>query len=352
MPMPVPEPGVISARAAAIYEELRPGIDARNGNTVAAANCRITELAMQDLYVRLQNLADEMMPDTAQDNLPRFAVMWGIGRVPPSAAAGNVIFGGGNTAVIPAAMEETSNANQVYATTQSGTIGSSLSLSLPVQAIVAGVAGNLAAGAPMTVTSPTGLNVSTTAVVDSGGLTGGADIQSIDSWRMNIITQIQEEPSGGNYDDYVKWAKEALPNVQLAACPQAACGGGVVSVVIAMTGLIPPTDEQRAAVLAYIEGKRPVGATSITVYACVLNPVDVTLHMNPDTVDIRAAAGAALALSFAQDAAIAGTTYKSRLETAIGISDGAESDEMTLPSADVPAPTLFSLNVLGTVAFV
>jgi uncharacterized phage protein gp47/JayE len=95
-----------------------------------------------------------------------------------------------------------------------------------------------------------------------------------------------------------------------------------------------------------------VGATNITVYACVLNPVNVTLHLNPDTVTIRAAASSALALSFAQDAAIGGTTYKSRLETAIGISDGEDSDEMTAPAADVAAPTLFSLNVLGTVSFV
>jgi len=37
---------------------------------------------------------------------------------------------------------------------------------------------------------------------------------------------------------------------------------------------------------------------------------------------------------------------------AIGISDGEDSDEMTAPAADVAAPTLFSLNVLGTVSFV
>jgi uncharacterized phage protein gp47/JayE len=343
---------VISGRAAAIYEELLPGIDARSPNTVATANTRIVEMAMQDLYVQLQNVADETMPDTAQDNLPRFGTMWDVPQVQPSFAGGNAVFTGGNTTVIPSGLQLSAASQAIYVTTAEVTIGTSLTASVPVQAVIAGVAGNLVAGAPLTIVSPAGLNLNTVATVDSNGLTGGADIQGVPAWRGDIIQEIQDEPAAGDYADYVKWAKAALPNVQLAVCPPAACGGGVVSVAIAMTGLVPPTTEQIAAVLAYIETQWPVGATNITVYACVLNPVNVTLHLNPDTVTIRAAASSALALSFAQDAAIGGTTYKSRLETAIGISDGEDSDEMTAPAADVAAPTLFSLNVLGTVSFV
>ncbi|WP_297492486.1 baseplate J/gp47 family protein [Acidocella sp.] len=352
MPMPVPAPGVIAGRAASIYEELLPGIDARSQNTVATANTRITEMAMQDLYVRVQYLAQEMFPDTAQDNLPRFGVMWGVPQVQPSAATGNAVISGGNTVVIPAGVQLASNAGPIYTTQAAVAIGTSLSASVPVEANVPGAAGNLVAGAPLTITSPTGLNINLNAVVDSAGLSGGADIETDAAWQSAIVQEIQTEPAAGDAADYVKWAKEALPNVQLAACPPGACGGGVVSVVIAMTGLVAPTAQQIATVLAYIQGKRPVGAANITVYACVLNPVNVTLHLNPDTVEIRAAAEAALALSFAQDAAIGGTTYKSRLETAIGSSDGEDSDEMSVPAADVPAPTLFSLNVLGTVNFV
>ncbi len=352
MPVPVPAPGVISGRAAAIYEELLAGIDARSPNTVATANTRITEMAMLDLYVRLQNTVLEMMPDTAVENLPRIAVEWGVPQVQPSAATGNLIVTGGNTTVIPIGLQFAAASGQIYATTAAVTIGSTLTASVPVAASMVGVAGNLVAGAPVKLVSSIGLSLNTVAVVDGNGISGGADIESLDSWRARIMAQIRLEPSGGNYDDYVKWAKEALPDVQLAACPPAACGGGVVSVVIAMTGLVPPTPAQIAAVLAYIETKRPVGATNITVYACVLNAVNVTLHLNPDTVDIRAAAAAALALSFAQDAAIGATTYVTRLDAAISSSDGEYSHEMSIPAADVAAPSLFSLNVLGAVSFV
>ena len=138
--------------------------------------------------------------------------------------------------------------------------------------------------------------------------------------------------------------------MEQAVCPPAACGGGVVSVVIAMTGLVAPDTTQLAQVQAYINARRPVTAMP-TVYACTLNPVNVTLHLNPDTPTIRAAATAALALSFEQDAAIGGTNYLSRLNNAVSSSDGEYSHEMIAPTADVVAPTLFALNVLGAVTF-
>ena len=350
MPWPVPAPGVISARAAAIYEENLPGIDARSPNTVATTNTKIVEMAMQDLYIEQAYLADEMMPDTAVANLPRFGTIWNVPRDQPSAADGIAIFTGGNGVTVPVGVQLVFG-TQIYETTAAVEIGSGLTAGVPVEATVAGSAGNQAAGTTLTIISGTGLNIGTTATVDGNGLTGGADLESVTSWRSRILAQIQLEPSGGSYSDYVKWAKEALPNVALAVCPPAACGGGVVSVAIAMTGLVPPTDGEIASVLAYIQTMRPVGATEITVYGCTLNPVNITLQLNPNTVDIQAAAGAALALSFAQDAAIAGTTYLSRLNAAISSSDGEYSHEMAVPTADVAAPSLFALNVLGTVTF-
>lgn len=350
MPWPVPAPGVISGRAAAVYEENLPGIDARSQNTVASVNCKIVEMAMLELYLYLAWLANETMPDTAVDNLPRFGTMWGIPQTQASAATGNVIFSGAAGVDVPQGVQLVLN-GQTYSTAAAVAIGAGGTASVPVQAVVAGSAGNLAAGSVLTVVSATGLNIGTTATVDSNGLTGGADIESTTSWRNAILAEIREEPAGGDYADYEQWAKEALPNVALASCPAAACGGGVVSVAVAMTGLVAPTDAERATILAYIQARRPTGATEITVYACVLNPVNVTLALNPNTVDVQAAASAALALSFAQDAAIGATTYLSRLGAAVSSSDGEFSHELVAPAADVPAPSLFALNVLGTVTY-
>jgi uncharacterized phage protein gp47/JayE len=348
---PVPAPGDIANRAAAVYEQALPGIDARSDNTVATTNTRITEMAMQDLYFDQANCANETMPDTAVANLPRHAAIWGVPRVPASAAAGNIVVSASSGQSVPAGLMITSNAGQTYTTIAAVTAGSGNSAIVPVQATSTGAAGNLAANAPVTIMTPNGALLSQSAVVDGSGLTGGADIQSLAAWRAAIIAKIQDEPSGGDFRDYVDWTMAALPNVALAACPAGACGGGVVSVVFLMAGFVPPTEEQIAVVAAYIATRRPVTAT-VNVYAGTLKPVPVTLHVSPNTAAIQAAAQAALALSFQQDAAIGGTTYVSRLDNAISASDGEYYHELVTPAADVPAPSLFALNTLGPVSFV
>ena len=378
MPWPIPAPGDISGRAAAIYEQNLPGIDARDPNTVATTNTRITEMAMQDLYFYQGDQALELMPDTAVTNLPRHAAIWGVPQVQAAPATGNVIVAGTNGDVVPTDLTFTlQNSTIVYTTTNTSDVTiAGGTASLPVVASLAGTAGNLAAGTVLTLSSPVEGLTSLTGTVDSNGITGGLDLETIASWRANILAKIRYEPSGGDFADYVQWAFEALPGVALAACPAAACGGGVVSVVVMMgvyapsatpgapevlTGFVPPTSGQLAAIQAYIGvfgqpgGKRPVTA-NVTVYAGTLNPVNVTLHLNPDTPTIRAAASAALALSFLQDAQTAqsglgGTTYVTRLDNAVSSSDGEFSHEMSVPAADVAAPSLFALNVLGTVSF-
>lgn len=351
MPWPTPSPGDIAARAAAIYEQELPGIDARNPNTVATTNTRITEMAMQDLYYYQGDVALELMPDTAVANLPRHAAIWGVPRVQPSVASGNVVINFLAAGTVPAGISfGVSGSSITYTSTAAVTASAPGAVSVPVVASVAGAAGNLAPASTLTLTSPVANVSPLTGAVDANGITGGADLQSLAAWRAAIIAKIQSEPAGGDYADYVQWAYAALPNVALAACPPGACGGGVVSVVIAMTGLVPPTTAQLAAVQAYINAQRPVTA-NVTVYAVALNPVNISLHVSPNTVAVQAAASAALALSFAQDAAIGGTTYVTRLDAAISSSDGEIYHELASPAADVPAPTLFSLNVLGSVSF-
>jgi uncharacterized phage protein gp47/JayE len=351
MPWPTPVPGDISNRGAAIYEQALPGIDARNPNTVATTNTRITEMAMQDLYFFQSDVALELMVDTAVANLPRHAAIWGVPRVQPSVALGNVVINVLAACTIPAGIALSYSGSAVtYISTAAVVVAAPGAASIPVVASAAGSAGNLAPGSILTLTSPQANVSPLTGTVDSNGITGGADLQSLAAWRAAIIAQIQSEPAGGSAADYVAWALAALPNVALAACPAGASGGGVVSVVIAMTGLVAPTSGQLAAVQAYINARRPVTA-NVTVYGVVLNPVNVTLHVSPNTAAVQAAALAALKLSFAQDAAIGGTTYVTRLDAAISSSDGEVYHEMAAPAADVAAPTLFSLNVLGAVTF-
>ncbi len=351
MPWPVPAPGVISARAASLFEQMLPGIDARSDNTVATSVTRVTELAAQDLYFQQGYYAQQLMPDTATDWLPLHGAEWGVPRIQPSAAGGNILVTGVADGTIPAGVQFTSPAKVLYTSTAATTLSGAGTGSLSVVADVSGAAGNLPAGTVMTVVSPVAQLAPQKGAVDSSGVTGGLDLESIESWRARILAQIRTEPSGGDYGDYVKWIGEALPGA-IGVCPPAACGGGVVNCAFVLPGPTAPTAEEIAVVQAYVESQAPVTAQpNITVAAATLQPVNISLQLRPNTVTIQAAAAEALALFFQQNQTIGGTLYMSALDEALSTADGELYHERLAPLADVVAPNLFTLLTLGVVSF-
>jgi uncharacterized phage protein gp47/JayE len=352
MPWPVPAPGDIAGRGAAIFEQALPGIDARSPNTVATVYTRVNDMSLQDLYLFQAYIARELFPNTAVDYLWLHAAEWNVPQNQPAGAIGNVLVKGQVGAPFPVGATFSSPSNQIYVSTGSVNVGTDGNASVPVQASVKGSAGNLAAGTVLTLTSPVANIAPQTGTVDSNGLTGGEDLEDIEDWRARILERIRATPMGGADPDYIQWAQAALTNVKYVLPVRRMFGLGTVGVVIAMAGPALASPDDVATVEAYINnGKRPVTA-DVTVLAATFNPVNVTLHLNPDTTAIRAAATAALQLSFVQDALIGATTYLSRLNNAVSSADGEFSHEMTLPAADVPAPTQIAMNVLGTVSFV
>jgi uncharacterized phage protein gp47/JayE len=349
MPWPVPAPGVISARAASLFEQLLPGIDARSDNTVATTVTRVTELAAQDLYFEQGYFAQQLMPDTATDWLPLHGAEWGVPQIQPTPAGGNILVTGLPGAILPSGIQFTSPTQALYVSNAVVSLSQSGAGVIPVVAAVAGSAGNVAAGALMTVVSPVAQLAPQTGTVDPSGITGGLDLESIDSWRARILAQIRTEPSGGNYADYVKWIGEALPGA-IGVCPPSACGGGVVNCAFVMPGPTAPTAEEVATVQAYVETQAPVTAqANVTVVGATLVPINVVLQVRPNTVAIQAAAQQALALFFQQNQTIGGTLYMSDLDAAISTADGETYHERLAPTGDVVAPSAFTLFTLGIV---
>ncbi len=350
MPWPVPAPGVIASRAAAVFETALPGIDARSDNTGATAICRVTELAVQDLYYEQGYLAEQLMPDTATDWLPRHGQIWGVPRAQPTFAAGNILLSGVSSFDLPVGtqFQTQSAAPVIYQTTEAVTLG--IDVSVPVQALQVGSGGNLPAGTVLYPVSPIGAISPQSATVDAAGITGGLDLESLDSWRQRILERIRLEPAGGSPDDYVAWATAAIPDVAFAACPASLTAGGSVTVIVAMSGPRVPTATELADIAAYISSRRPVTAT-VNVVAATLQPVDVSLQVRPNTVAIQQAASAALSLFFAGASAIGQPIYYSSLSGAIEYSDGETYHEMLAPVADVQPTGPTALPVLGTVTF-
>lgn len=350
----MPAPGDIAARGAAVFEQALPGIDARTPNTVATTITRLNELTIFDLYLYIAYLGRELFVTTAVDYLPDHAAVWGVPQNQPSAAAGNVIVSGQVGKPFPAgAVFSAPGSSVTYVSTTAVIIGPAGTASVPVQAQVTGSAGDVAAATVLTLTSPVAYINPQTGTVDSNGLTGGEDLESTESWRARILAVIRQRPMGGALNDYTEWAQAALSGVQYVNPVANMFGLGTVGVPFLMAGPAVPSTEEIGVVQAYLDqpSVKPVTA-QVTALAGQLNPVDIALHLNPDTTATRGAATTALQYFFLQSAAIGGTTYFSRLNSAISSGDGEYSHEMIAPTADVAAPSNLAMNVLGTVTFV
>lgn len=351
MPLPIPASGDIAARGAAVFEQALPGIDARTPNNLATVYTRVLELEFFELWFYLAYITRELFVTTAEDFLPDHASIWDVPRNQATGAVGNVLVTGTVGATFPAGVIFTrSGSNITYISTASATADSTGTASVPVEAQVTGAAGNVAPGTQLTISSPVEFFNPQVGNVDSNGLTGGADLEEIEAWRARILAEIRQKPMGGALNDYVQWAEAALTDVDYVNPVGAMFGLGTVGVPFLMAGPAVPTPAQVAIVQAYLDNVRPVTA-AVTAIAGALNPINITLHLDPDTLTIRAAATTALQYFFLQSAVLGGTTYYSRLNNAISAGDGEYSHELIAPTADVAAPNALTMNVLGTVTF-
>ena len=368
MAQPIPNLGDVADRAASVLEAGLPGIDARSQNAPAAVIARMVEVGAWDLYFFLAYLAAEMMPDTAVDFLARHAAIWGITQVQASPAIGNATATAGAADVtVPQGTLLTAPSGAQFETTAAVTINAGTYGAVPVASVADGAAQSQASGTVLTpVSLIPGLNPQTL-TVDSNGLVG-EDAESTASLRARLLARIRQRPAGGAWADYLEWCKEALAGVGYVGVVPTGAGQGTVTVYIAMSANGVPaaaTPAQVATVQSYIgafntdPGVRPVTA-NVTVAAATLTAVNVSLKLNPNTAETQAAASQALALAFAQDATIGGSTqasgvvggtiYVSRLDDAVASSDGEYSHERLAPTADVTVGT-GQLPVLGTVTF-
>jgi len=369
MPWPLPAPGDISGRAAGVYERefariyaLRnPGappaiVDARSPNSSLAVHGRVIELSGWDIYLYQGRLAQELMPDTAVDWLPRHAAIWGVPQDQPTAAAGNVVATsvGPVDTVVAIGTNMTAPTGVLYTTTAAVTLPASGTVSLPVVAVSAGSAGNLPTGTVLTFVSAVDGLAPQTAAVDANGITDGQDIEAFASWRARILQRIQQRGGGGTITDYIQWTGQVLQNAMLNPLQLSL---GFVNVIMAVNQgpTLPPrvpTDTELAVVAGYLNDatqRKPLGVT-VYVTAATLVAVNFALQMNPNTVTVQNAALAVLALWFYSNAEIGGTLEMSQIDAALSNGSGEVSHDRSAPSSDETF-TSVQLPILGTVTF-
>tara|TARA_B100000700_G_scaffold22521_4_gene21876 strand:- start:17906 stop:18955 length:1050 start_codon:yes stop_codon:yes gene_type:complete len=284
------------------------------------------------LYGYLQWLERQLFPETCDDeNLHLHSA--GVPRRQPAKATGSADATGTDGAVI---IEDTrfQKDGREYATTAEVSITAGTA-SLPLAAVEAGVAGDQPAGAELSLVSPIA-GVDSTAVVDTDGLAGGADLETHASWRDRILSRRARVPRGGAIGDWEGWALE-VPGVTRAWEVPLGMGPGTVVVYI-MADDAPdgplPSQQLLDAVFDYITTKKNVTA-HLYVVAPIAVPFSPVLSVTPDTVETRAAASASLQDLVEREGEPGGTLLISRIRAAISSAGGIDDYDLSDPAANV-----------------
>lgn len=337
-------------RIAADIESRLPGTEARLRRSVLRVLAVVLAGALHGLYGFLDWLARQLMPDSAEaEHLARWASLWGIARKPASPATGTITATGVDGSVVPAGTTLKRSDGAEFETLSLATIAAGAA-TIGVEAVVPGQAGNTAVGLTLKLVSPIA-GVAGDTVVAAGGLAGGADIEGDESLRARLTTRLRQPPQGGCSYDYVAWTKE-IPGVTRAWVYPQELGIGTVTVRFVRdddVSIIPDAGEI-ADLQAHLDLKRPVTA-EVVVVAPVPKTLDLTIHISPDTPEIRAAVEAELRDLLRRDASPGATILLSRIREAVSIAAGEADNAVTVPAADFTCdPT--EIAVLGVITWI
>lgn len=211
--------------------KVRAGVT--NPNVAAGSETHIrgeaTSSAALQICAREVALQDATMPDkSVGDDLIRLAkIMRDIDPSPGAGATGNVIAACTGTVTYVAGQQGTASDGLRYevVTTTLATSGALI----PIRGVDVGKRTNKSAGTQITWTSPP-IGSSPTALVDSSGLTAGADADNDARLRQRLQDAIRHPASSGAWAHFVKWAEEASAGVEKAFCYCAPQGPGTVHV--------------------------------------------------------------------------------------------------------------------------
>lgn len=311
----------------------------------AEVYARVFAGALHGLYAYADWIAKQIVWDTCDiDTLERIASMWlTVPRKAAAVATGSTTFVVTGVVVVPSGTVVRAFDGAQYETTADSVAGVA-----PVQALVAGAAGNRPAGQPLSLISPVpGAQTQSIA----GELSGGADQEDPEALRARLIARVKTPPDGGSATDYVAWALE-VAGVTRAWCAPLELGAGTVTVRFVrdndVGGIIPDAGEV-ATVLAYINGVKPVTA-DVYVVAPVADPVAYQIS-GVFTVAAKAAIEVELRDLHLREAAPGVTFLLSHINEAISIAAGETDHALVAPVANV-VPAVGHMPTFGSIAWV
>lgn len=340
-----------------IYQEMlscfgeRTGLEPREGCDLSA---RFYALAAQvcALYIQADWVVRQAFPQTAEgEYLDRHAQLRGLERKPAVAAEGTVRFTAGEALDSPRSIPKGTvcmTAGLIrFETTREGVLeAGALTADVPVRALAPGEAGNVSAGAIVSMAvAPIGIFQCTNPQPCAGGADGEGDA----ALRERVLDTFKRLPNGANAAFY---QQGALSFDQVAAAAVIARPRGVGSVdVVPATLEGVPSQELLEQMEDYFQQRREI-AVDLVVRAPETKTVNVAVQVEPeegrDKEQVLERVRSAVQSWFTgrllgQDILLA------RLGNLIYGCEGVANYAITAPGADVPVEE-DELPVLGTLS--
>ncbi len=233
------------------------------------------------------------------ERLYDWAALYGVDRLLATPARGHVLATGAlGTPLLAEAQLRGSNGLD-YTVLAAVTLGAG-DTPVTVRCNSAGLASNMVAGQTLTLIDPVP-GVAATLTVGAAGLTGGAEDELVDDWRLRVADEWsvvgRRGGRSGKPEDFRAWAKSAHPSVSSALVSLHKLGVGTV-IVRPICDDLPsrlPTAEVLDAVRARLTDVAPATA-DWRVGNPIVRPVTVAIALLPevDTPAARAAIQSAL----------------------------------------------------------
>lgn len=288
------------------------------------------------------------------ERLYDWAALYGVDRLMATGAVGNALATGtvGTSLLAGTVMRGQSGFD--YVVLAAVTLGAEVT-AVSIRCVTPGSAGNLIAGQTLTLVDPVP-GCASTLTVAAPGLTGGAEDEVVEDWRVRVAdewcTVVTRGARSGKSDDYRFWAKSAHPSVTTALVQPQALGLGTVIVRPICNALANrlPTLAVLDAVSAYLLDIAPA-TSDWRVVAPVVRGVTVSIHLLPgyDTLANRTAISAALVALVLAEMNEMSVLAMAEIDVAVATVTNQYTRLAPLVDMTVAAGEVFVLNPVGFV---
>lgn len=318
-------------------------------NTFVWVFARVYAGLAHGMYGFIAWVADQIFPDTAEDeNLVRWATLFGLSRTPAAFAEGEVTVTGTSGAVVEVDTLLVRADGVEFRVLAEETLVDGEAV-LNVRAVIADENSNTELGVALSFQTPV-TDVDISGLVTSE-IVGGADEEEIEDLRARLLSRMAAPIQGGSASDYEQWALE-VSGVTRAWVKPLYLGEGTVGIFFVRDDdeSIFPSEAEVEEVSGYIDERRPVTAHHY-VFAPTADLVDFTISLSPDAQSVKEAVTGELEDLFLRDGEPGGTIYLSRMNEAISLAQGELDHTLISPTADFEADAGM-LPMLGTVTFI